>query len=68
MNKNLLTIDNYGMPHKISVSEILNAPDFKAQLFRIMSIEALDPTSEFINIIRQAMNTIADEEIERVLK
>lgn len=42
--------------------------DLRMVIIQLLQEEAMNPTSPFIEAVRSVMNTIADEEIEKVLK
>lgn len=70
MSNGILTLTSYGEPMKQDFGSFLfeNKDTFRYQLMELLREEINDPNSEFICIIKQALNTIADNEIEKVLK
>ena len=69
MSDRLLTVDSCGDAGTVSMNDLFcNNYDFQFQLMEYLKREAATPNSEFIQILRQAMNTIADEEVIKVLK
>ena len=70
MTDRIATISHSGTLHAADTYELLtnNRDDVRDVLMDIIRTEMLNPHSEFMRLIKSAMELIADEEIEKVLK
>lgn len=66
----VLTIDSNGNPYKVSMeSMLINSQEtIREDILMALRIQATYPNSEFITILKDALNTIATDEIEKAIE